>query len=142
VVNQATAGARLATLLTQLAADDGTPEDSGPTVTSISAVPVKPYFERPILNLGINDAAVQGLAAESGNPRFAWDSYRRFVQMFGEVVLGVPSDDFEHALSQLKKARGVKNDTDLSAEDLQELVAEVRDVAGYVEGHLIAPHDH
>ena len=75
-----------------------------------------------ILNLGINDAAVQGLAAESGNPRFAWDSYRRFVQMFGEVVLGVPSDDFEHALSQLKRERGAKADTDLTAEDLQELV--------------------
>ena len=76
-----------------------------------------------ILNLGINDAAVRGLAAESGNPRFAWDSYRRFVQMFGEVVLGVPSDDFEHALSQLKRERGVALDTDLSAEDLEGLVA-------------------
>ena len=87
-----------------------------------------------ILNLGLNDAAVQGLAAESGNPRFAWDSYRRFVQMFGEVVLGVPSDDFEHALSQLKKARGVKNDTDLTAEDLQELVATFKEIVAESAG--------
>ncbi len=79
-----------------------------------------------ILNLGINDDAVRGLSAESGNPRFAWDSYRRFVQMFGEVVLGVPGDEYEHALSALKRERGVGADTDLTAEDLEGLVATFR----------------
>ena len=87
-----------------------------------------------VLNLGMNDAAVRGLAVESGNPRFAWDSYRRFVQMFGEVVLGVPSDDFEHALSDLKRERGVRNDTDLSAEDLEQLVATFKDIASTTVG--------
>ena len=79
-----------------------------------------------ILNLGMNDAAVRGLAAESGNPRFAWDSYRRFLQMFGEVVLSVPGDEYEHALSDLKRERGVGADTDLSAEDLEGLVGTFR----------------
>ena len=79
-----------------------------------------------ILNLGIGDAAVEGLARSSGNERFAWDSYRRFLQMFGEVVVGVPADLFEHALSRKKSERGVQNDTDLSADDLRALVAEFR----------------
>ena len=100
----------------------GDPEK--PLLVSVrsGAVFSMPGMMDTILNLGLNDAAVRGLALESGNPRFAWDSYRRFVQMFGEVVLGVPSDDFEHALSLLKRERNVKNDTDLAAEDLEELV--------------------
>ncbi len=87
-----------------------------------------------ILNLGLNDAAVRGLAVESGNPRFAWDSYRRFVQMFGEVVLDVPGDDFELALSQLKRDRSVKNDTDLSAEDLEALVVTFKEIIATAVG--------
>lgn len=87
-----------------------------------------------ILNLGLNDAAVRGLAVESGNPRFAWDSYRRFVQMFGEVVLGAPGDDFELALSQLKRDRSVKNDTDLSAEDLEALVVTFKEITAAAVG--------
>jgi pyruvate,orthophosphate dikinase len=114
---------RLAALEERTGRRLGDPER--PLLVSVrsGAVFSMPGMMDTILNLGINDAAVRGLAAESGNPRFAWDSYRRFVQMFGEVVLGVPSDDFEHALSQLKRERGVALDTDLSAEDLEGLVA-------------------
>src|SRR5438477_5468587 len=76
-----------------------------------------------ILNLGLNDDAVAGLGARTGNPRFANDSYRRLIQMYGEVVDGVEPDRFEQALSELKRSRGVGNDTDLTADDLAEVVA-------------------
>jgi pyruvate,orthophosphate dikinase len=75
-----------------------------------------------VLNLGLNDASVEGLARRTGNPRFAFDSYRRFIQMFGDVVAGVEKDHFEQALSALKEARGAAQDVDLSADDLRELV--------------------
>lgn len=75
-----------------------------------------------VLNLGLNDKAVGGLANISGNPRFAWDSYRRFINMFGDVVMGMEHSDFEHELSAVKKSKGVELDTELSAEDLQEVV--------------------
>ncbi len=76
-----------------------------------------------VLNLGLNDTTVEGLATASGNPRFAWDSYRRFIQMYGDVVLGLDHYAFEDALEILKEDRGVSLDTELSAEDLQGLVA-------------------
>ena len=76
-----------------------------------------------VLNLGLNDRSVEGLAARTGNPRFAYDSYRRFIQMFGDVVSGVEKKHFEEALSALKAARGAVNDVDLTAGDLQGLVA-------------------
>jgi pyruvate, orthophosphate dikinase len=75
-----------------------------------------------ILNLGINDKAVEGLAKKTGNPRFAWDSYRRFIQMYGDVVMEVDSEEFEKALDSVKKVRKVEEDTALSAEDLQKVV--------------------
>ncbi|GAB1457519.1 hypothetical protein MASR2M48_28270 [Spirochaetota bacterium] len=75
-----------------------------------------------ILNLGLNDKAVEGLAKKTGNPRFAYDSYRRFIQMFGDVVLEVPHDNFEHALASAKKAKKVELDTALTADDLKKLV--------------------
>jgi pyruvate, orthophosphate dikinase len=75
-----------------------------------------------ILNLGLNDEAAAGLAQRTENPRFAYDSYRRLIQMYGEVVDGIDGHRFEDALSNLKRARGVRQDTDLTAEDLQELV--------------------
>ena len=81
-----------------------------------------------ILNLGLNDATVEGLAKKSGNPRFAWDCYRRFIQMYGDVVMGVQPrgehehEPFEEVMDKLKKQLKKKNDTDLTAEDLQELV--------------------
>jgi pyruvate, orthophosphate dikinase len=76
-----------------------------------------------ILNLGLNDVAVDGLAASTGNARFALDSYRRLIQMYGEVVEGVDGHRFEQALTELKAGRGVSQDVELTAEDLRELVA-------------------
>ena len=75
-----------------------------------------------ILNLGLNDDAVEGLAASTGNPRFAYDSYRRLIQMYGEVVEGVDAHRFEQALTDLKAERGVQQDVELDANDLRELV--------------------
>jgi len=75
-----------------------------------------------VLNLGLNDITVQGLARRSGNPRFAWDSYRRFIQMYGDVVLGLDHYLFEDALELMKDDKGASLDTDLGAEDLQALV--------------------
>ncbi|HBL76773.1 MAG: pyruvate, phosphate dikinase [Bacteroidetes bacterium GWF2_42_66] len=81
-----------------------------------------------VLNLGLNDLAVQGIAKKSGNPRFAWDSYRRFVQMYGDVVLGMKPenkediDPFEGIIEHLKEERGIELDTDFSTEDLKLLV--------------------
>ncbi len=75
-----------------------------------------------VLNLGLNDASVEGLVRRTGNPRFAFDSYRRFIQMFGDVVAEVDKDHFEDALGTLKKARGVEQDVDLTADDLRGLV--------------------
>ena len=81
-----------------------------------------------ILNLGLNDDAIKGLIARSGNERFAYDAYRRFVQMFGNVVLGVDHDEFEHLLEAKKDAKGVTLDTELEASDLLALVAEFKAV--------------
>ena len=81
-----------------------------------------------ILNLGLNDDVVEGLTRKTGNPRFAWDSYRRFVQMYGDVVLGMKPenkediDPFEEIIEDIKKAKGVKLDNELEVEDLKELV--------------------
>ena len=85
-----------------------------------------------ILNLGMNDQAVEAVAALSGNPRFAWDSYRRFVQMYGDVVLGMKPvskedhDPFEVIIEEQKRQRGVQLDTELTTEDLRELVAKFK----------------
>jgi len=81
-----------------------------------------------ILNLGLDDAATEGLAARTGNARFAYDSYRRLIQMFGEVVDGIDPHRFESALARLKDARGAQQDTDLAAEDLRELVATFKEI--------------
>ena len=75
-----------------------------------------------VLNLGLNDKAVNGIAKNTGNSRFAWDSYRRFIQMFGDVVMGVPHSVFEKALDEVKQAKGVENDVDLGADDLRKVV--------------------
>ena len=76
-----------------------------------------------ILNLGLNDASVEGLAKKTGNPRFAYDSYRRFVQMFADVVMGVSKSLFEEEIDKMKADKGVTNDVDLDADDLKQLVA-------------------
>ena len=81
-----------------------------------------------ILNLGLNDETVEGLADASNNPRFAWDCYRRFIQMYGDVVMGVQArteeeqEPFHEILDKLKKNLGVTSDTDLSTDNLKELV--------------------
>jgi pyruvate,orthophosphate dikinase len=85
-----------------------------------------------ILNLGMNDKSVRGLADKTGNPRFAWDAYRRFIQMYGDVVLLVPGDDFEAAISSLKRDRNLVLDMDLSAQDLEKLVEEYK---GIIQKH-------
>lgn len=79
-----------------------------------------------VLNLGLNDATVEGLAATSGDARFAWDSYRRFIQMYADVVLELDHDAFEEALEIAKEDRGYFLDTDLTADDLRALVAEYK----------------
>jgi pyruvate,orthophosphate dikinase len=76
-----------------------------------------------ILNLGLSDAAAEGLARKTQNERFAYDSYRRLIQMYGEVVDGIDAHEFEHRLTDLKEAKGAKQDTDLDADDLRSLVA-------------------
>lgn len=81
-----------------------------------------------VLNLGLNDESVKGLAKVSGNERFAYDSYRRFIQMFSDVVLGADLDEYEGALEAMKKAKGYKSDTDMTTEDLKELVKEYKEI--------------
>ncbi|MDQ1432164.1 MAG: pyruvate, orthophosphate dikinase, partial [Actinomycetota bacterium] len=81
-----------------------------------------------VLNLGLNDVSVGGLAQQTGNPRFAYDSYRRFVQMFAKIVLDVDGAKFEHALEALRKERGVETDPELSAEDLQGLAEQFKQI--------------
>ena len=81
-----------------------------------------PGMMETVLNIGLNDKSVLGLAAVSGNERFAWDSYRRLIQMFGKTVLDIDGDLFSDALDELKVERGVKGDTELTAEDLKGLV--------------------
>nr|WP_311198073.1 PEP/pyruvate-binding domain-containing protein [Ornithinimicrobium sp. INDO-MA30-4] len=93
------------------------------------AVVSMPGMMDTILNLGVTDATVEALGAESDNPRFAWDSYRRFIQMYGEVVEGVPAYAYEDILSGKKASRGVTQDTDLTVDDLKELVEDFKDVS-------------
>jgi pyruvate,orthophosphate dikinase len=94
-----------------------------------------------VLNLGLNDTAVEGIAKKSGNDRFAWDSYRRFVQMYGDVVLGMKPeskediDPFEEIMEEVKDAKGVQNDTDLDVSDLKELVVKFKAAVKKQTGH-------
>ncbi|APE28724.1 pyruvate, phosphate dikinase [Aurantiacibacter gangjinensis] len=87
-----------------------------------------------VLNLGLNDETVQGLASASGDERFAWDSYRRFIQMYGDVVLGLDHGLFEEALEIAKEDRGYFADTELSAGDLKELVGEYKTIVAAERG--------
>ncbi|MDR2019321.1 MAG: pyruvate, phosphate dikinase [Treponema sp.] len=100
----------------------GDPKD--PLLVSVrsGAAVSMPGMMDTILNLGMNDKAVHGLAQKTGNPRFAWDAYRRFIQMYGDVVMEVPHDEFEGALAAAKKAKKVELDTGLDAGDLEKLV--------------------
>ena len=128
---------------------------SDPLLVSVrSGAPFSmPGMMDTVLNLGLNDDSVQGLIAQTQNPRFAWDSYRRFIQMFSNVVMGVDADLFENALTQARLVAGVRVDSELSAEDLQELVetfkgifSENVDASLYPElevadGKPVFPHD-
>jgi pyruvate,orthophosphate dikinase len=94
-----------------------------------------------VLNLGMNDDAVEGLTKKTGNARFAWDSYRRFVQMYGDVVLGMKptskedEDPFEEIIGHMKKEKGIENDLDLTTEDLKELVKRFKKAVKEKTGH-------
>ena len=94
-----------------------------------------PGMMETVLNIGLNDESVLGLAAVSGNERFAWDSYRRLIQMFGKTVLDIDGDLFSDALDDLKVERGVKGDTELTAEDLKGLVETFKGIVKEQTGH-------
>ncbi|RKY79672.1 pyruvate, phosphate dikinase [candidate division KSB1 bacterium] len=110
-------------------------DDTNPLLVSVrsGARISMPGMMDTVLNLGLNENAVKGLAEKSGNERFAWDSYRRFVQMYGDVVLGMKpenkedEDPFEKIIKDTKEKRGIENDTDLSVEDLKELVVKFKE---------------
>ena len=87
-----------------------------------------------ILNLGLNDQTVEGLAATSKNPRFAWDSYRRFIQMYSDVVMGMNSSLLEVTLEDLKAEKGIQNDTELDTEDLKKLVKKFKSMVQQMTG--------
>ena len=101
-----------------------------PLLVSVrSGAPISmPGMMDTVLDLGLNDESVLGLAAQTGNDRFAWDSYRRFIQMFANVVMGIDSDLFEHAITRAKAAAGVTADTELDAAALQGLVATFKQI--------------
>ena len=81
-----------------------------------------------VLNIGLNDTTVVGLAKATGNERFAWDSYRRLLDMFGEVVLGIPHEDFERRFDKVKADAGAENDVDLGVPELKILCSEYKEV--------------
>ena len=81
-----------------------------------------------ILNLGLNDVSVEGFARKTDNPRFAYDSYRRFIQMFSDVVMEVPKSLFERVLDEIKESKGVQYDMDLTADDLKEVIARFKSI--------------
>ncbi|HET6877464.1 MAG TPA: pyruvate, phosphate dikinase [Jatrophihabitans sp.] len=87
-----------------------------------------PGMMETVLNIGLNDQSVRGLAKQAGNERFAFDSYRRLIQMFGKTVLGIDGDHFEDAMDEAKRAKGSESDLDLDAEDMRKLVETFKDV--------------
>ena len=87
-----------------------------------------PGMMETVLNIGLSDESVHGLAKQAGSERFAWDSYRRLIQMFGKTVLDIEGGDFEHAIDSAKKAKGTKNDLDLDADDLRAIVDTFKDI--------------
>ncbi|MGZ4335609.1 MAG: PEP/pyruvate-binding domain-containing protein, partial [Gaiellaceae bacterium] len=105
-------------------------DDEDPLLVSVrsGAAISMPGMMDTILNLGLSDEAVEGLVHTTGNPRFARDSYRRLIQMFGEVVEGIDGHRFEQALADLKRDRGVELDVDLSADDLGALVETFKNI--------------
>src|SRR3954454_7051903 len=123
---EAEVDAALAALEEQAGKRLGDPDD--PLLVSVrsGARESMPGMLDTVLNLGLNDESVAGLAKKTGNERFAWDSYRRFVQMFGNVVVGIAGEQFENEIARVKRERGVKLDTELDVAALRELVASFR----------------
>jgi len=104
-------------------------EDNPLLVSVRSGAPISmPGMMDTILNLGLNDSSVLGLAKQTDNPRFAWDSYRRLIQMFGSVVMGIPRDEFEEQLERIKESCGAKTDVDLTVDALKEVVEAYKEV--------------
>ncbi|KPN78937.1 hypothetical protein AEA42_00495, partial [Shewanella sp. Sh95] len=99
-----------------------------------------PGMMETVLNVGLNDASVQGLAELSGDERFAWDSYRRLIQMFGRTVLGIEADLFADALDKAKAGRGVTADVDLDADDLRALVGTYKQIVRDESGREFPHH--
>ncbi|WP_059021141.1 pyruvate, phosphate dikinase [Mycobacterium sp. M26] len=99
-----------------------------------------PGMMETVLNIGLNDASVKGLAEESGDDRFAWDSYRRLIQMFGKTVLEIPGEVFSDALDKAKSAKGVASDVDLDVDDLQALVTVFKDAVRQHSGQDFPQH--
>ena len=127
----------VATLETAMGRKLGDPGD--PLLVSVrsGAKFSMPGMMDTVLNLGLNEASLEGLAAASGDLRFARDAYRRFIQMFGKIVMGIPGDAFEHALDAAKERKGAgAQDTDLDADDLLAVIAEFR---GIYEAHTGTP---
>jgi pyruvate,orthophosphate dikinase len=105
-------------------------DDEDPLLVSVrsGARESMPGMLDTVLNLGLNDTSVEGLARATDNERFAWDSYRRFVQMFGNVSRGIPGEKFEDAIKDIKESRGVKEDTELDVDALKELTAKFKEL--------------
>ena len=105
-------------------------DNSDPLLVSVrsGARASMPGMMDTILNLGLNDEAVEGFAAKTANPRFAYDSYRRFIQMYSDVVMEVPKSYFEKIIDEVKEAKGVHYDTELTVDDLKELVVRFKEV--------------
>src|SRR3970282_912482 len=112
---------------------------AAPANPLLVSVPPGARFSMPgmmdtVLNLGLNEATLEWLVRLTGNERFGWDAYRRFIQMFGRIVMDVPGERFDHALDEKKHARGAEQDTDLNAADLREVAADYRAIVREVPG--------
>jgi pyruvate, orthophosphate dikinase len=105
-------------------------DDEDPLLVSVrsGARESMPGMLDTVLNLGLNDTSVEGLANATDNERFAWDSYRRFVQMFGNVSRGIAGEEFEDAIKEIKESRGIKEDTELDVDALKELTAKFKEL--------------
>ncbi|MCL2706359.1 MAG: pyruvate, phosphate dikinase, partial [Spirochaetaceae bacterium] len=103
---------------------------SNPLLVSIrsGAKDSMPGMMDTVLNLGLNDKAVEGLIKKTKNERFVWDAYRRFIQMFGDVAMNVPHHDFEEILESVKKAKGIENDVDMDVDDLKKVVKRYKEL--------------
>jgi len=119
-------------------------DPSKPLLVSVrsGAAQSMPGMMDTVLNLGMNDQVVVGLAQESGNERFAYDAYRRFIDMFGDVVMGVHHHYFEEAIESMKTAKGVTEDLDLDTEDLKQLVEDFKTIYETHAGHSFPTDPH